>query len=367
VVIGMIEPLHPARGRQDGNLGPRASTPALRGPAGGTARADDAVSLPAVLRAKLVERLGGLLRGVAEVAVVGFPLHPNAGDSLIWLGQLALLESLGITVRVVGEQDSHDGRLFDNLTRDIPVIIAGGGNFGDLWPAQHGYRERVLHEARHHRIIQFPQSFCFRQPSSLSTTQELVSRHKDIVLTWRDIDSYRAGLEAFPDTQSVLVPDVAFALGDLPVARQLRWPIVCVARDDEEGSALRAMPIPGGHHVDWGGATRVSQKLTLNILLVERRSGCRLPDSTRQEMYRRHAKVTIGGAVRLVGGAGVVVSDRLHAHILCMMLGVPHVMLDTRYGKIRSFIETWAADSPLVDLADSPAEALERAQRRLLT
>jgi exopolysaccharide biosynthesis predicted pyruvyltransferase EpsI len=82
-------------------------------------------------------------------------------------------------------------------------------------------------------------------------------------------------------------------------------------------------------------------------------------------LYRRHAQATVDDALRVVDSADVVVSDRLHAHVLCTMLGIPHVMLDTRYGKVRAFVETWTYGNNLVELADSASLALDQARRLL--
>ena len=53
-----------------------------------------------------------------------------------------------------------------------------------------------------------------------------------------------------------------------------------------------------------------------------------------------------------------VITDRLHAHILCVLLGIPHVVLDNSYGKVRSFYDTWTSDCDLAYWSDSAAEAL---------
>jgi pyruvyl transferase EpsO len=66
----------------------------------------------------------------------------------------------------------------------------------------------------------------------------------------------------------------------------------------------------------------------------------------------------------MLGAAACVVTDRLHGHILSVLLGIPHVVLDNSYGKVRSFYETWTAQSDLVDWADSPAEAVHLATGR---
>jgi pyruvyl transferase EpsO len=58
----------------------------------------------------------------------------------------------------------------------------------------------------------------------------------------------------------------------------------------------------------------------------------------------------------------VVITDRLHGHILCTLLGIPHVVLDNSYGKIQGFLESFTGECELVRRAESPAEALEMAR-----
>jgi pyruvyl transferase EpsO len=62
-----------------------------------------------------------------------------------------------------------------------------------------------------------------------------------------------------------------------------------------------------------------------------------------------------------VRSADVVVTDRLHAHIFAIMLGLPHVVLDNSYGKTRSTFETWTHASGLGHWADTTDEALSLA------
>jgi exopolysaccharide biosynthesis predicted pyruvyltransferase EpsI len=59
----------------------------------------------------------------------------------------------------------------------------------------------------------------------------------------------------------------------------------------------------------------------------------------------------------LLAEAPVVVTDRLHAHILCLLIGVPHVVVDTGYGKLRAFVDAWTAGHPRVRLARDAGEA----------
>jgi len=56
----------------------------------------------------------------------------------------------------------------------------------------------------------------------------------------------------------------------------------------------------------------------------------------------------------------VVVTDRLHGHLLCVLLGKPHVVLDNSYGKVRNYVKTWSSTlSPRVmRIAASAQEAV---------
>jgi pyruvyl transferase EpsO len=60
---------------------------------------------------------------------------------------------------------------------------------------------------------------------------------------------------------------------------------------------------------------------------------------------------------RLLSRGRIVVTDRLHAHILCTLLGIPHIVLDNNCGKLSGFIRCWTAEHPLCHLADSVEEA----------
>jgi pyruvyl transferase EpsO len=52
-----------------------------------------------------------------------------------------------------------------------------------------------------------------------------------------------------------------------------------------------------------------------------------------------------------------VVTDRLHAHILCLLLGIPHAVLDNSYGKLTRFLDAWTGDIAGVHRADSAQHA----------
>ena len=46
----------------------------------------------------------------------------------------------------------------------------------------------------------------------------------------------------------------------------------------------------------------------------------------------------------MLSTGGLVVTDRLHAHILSLLLDIPHVLLDNSYGKVAGFADQWTGD-----------------------
>jgi pyruvyl transferase EpsO len=79
--------------------------------------------------------------------------------------------------------------------------------------------------------------------------------------------------------------------------------------------------------------------------------------------YQARTRMNFG--CRLLGRGKVVITDRLHGHILSLLLGIPHVLLDNSYGKLRHFHETWTCSMPQVRWVESSAEARAVAEQLL--
>jgi pyruvyl transferase EpsO len=144
--------------------------------------------------------------------------------------------------------------------------------------------------------------------------------------------------------------------------------VVWIARDDREGGALRAAASTTARTTDWhldGLLPTFAREALWLAARAERRVPWPFGPRARLVLYNRSALMTAGAAAELVGSARVVVTDRLHAHVLCTMLAVPHVMIEDGYGKIRAFLETWPVTAGLAELASSPGNASERADRLL--
>ena len=314
--------------------------------------------------------LSSLLEPGQPVALVNFPNHPNPGDNAIWLGTQAVLRRIGVSVGYAGTWSSFSAEAMREAVGDGPLLLNGGGNFGDLYAGQQGLREHVLEHCRDRRIVQLPQSICYRDRHNLERMQRLCAAHPDFTLIARERQSYDLAHQAF-DVRTLLAPDMAFGLGPLerpaPARRGLFW----LVRSDAE-RVERTRPLPGLPAGDWpsgdeaeGISARTQRLWQLNRRLVEhvradpRRAARRW--RALASTFEPLAAAWVQRGIDLVASTRILVTDRLHAHIFAILLGVPHVVLDNSYGKVRSTFDTWTHASGLATWAETTDEALRAA------
>jgi exopolysaccharide biosynthesis predicted pyruvyltransferase EpsI len=306
----------------------------------------------------LVERLRKIIHSVLETyitdkhyALLDFPNHSNVGDSAIWAGERAYFKQYwGRDPSYVCEHDLDCQTLADAIG-DGPILLHGGGNFGDVWPYMHQFRETVLDRFRGHTMIQLPQSIQFEDATSLRRTAELIARHGAFVLLVRDQSSYELAISNF-DCAVRLCPDMAFCLGAMSRSRHVAADQLAVAllRTDREAVSSYPGPAPNRRVIvsDWmkepmDTASRARFRSRIGTLTsLDPRQFALM--ARRIRYYDELAAMRIRRGIDLLSRGRQLISDRLHVHILGTLLDIPQIMLDNNYGKINRFMETWNTD-----------------------
>jgi exopolysaccharide biosynthesis predicted pyruvyltransferase EpsI len=329
---------------------------------------EPAAALVERLRGVLRERLGGLLPSGTRVALLDFPNHANVGDTAIWLGEQALLRELGCEVAYTASFSSYSSSMARRAVgRSGVILLSGGGNLGDLWPTFQAFRERVIEAHPRNPIVQLPQTVHFAQPASAKRAADVFSSHPDLTIMVRDRPSEEFARRTFTSCRVVAAPDMAFGLGALPVPEPTSELVLLMRTDRErlEGTSGR-MPEEVAP-VEWppGRTGRLGRRYRLSRALgfPAKRSpaAAYLLDRPLRHVFDRLGAERMAVGLAIVGSGSVVVTDRLHGHILSLLLGRPHVLLDNSYGKVRGFWERWTADSPITDWATDLDSALKRA------
>jgi len=331
------------------------------------ARSDE-VRRTAVLasgRECLVAQLKPLVADAPAVALLDFPAHGNVGDSAIWLGALAALRAAGAPAPAYTcDVGNYDRAALARAVGIGTILFSGGGSFGDLYEKHMRFRERVVADFPDNPIVQLPESVCFQRAESLARCRGVFNAHRQVTLLARDAASLTILRESF-SAPSHLAPDLAFMLGALerpaPPARDILW----LKRDDTEDLWRGQIDL---ETVDWvqEPQTRLIRWSKRLRQAADDRPALRRLDRHLQPIgYPILAAQRLARGVALLSSAKVVVTDRLHAHLLALLLGIPHVVLDNSYGKIHNFIAAWTHASPLVHVASDPDAAAAQAQALL--
>ncbi|MDZ7281498.1 polysaccharide pyruvyl transferase family protein [Sphingomonas sanguinis] len=272
-------------------------------------------------------------------ALVDFPDHPNVGDSAIWLGEIALLHAVGAgDPAYVSRWDAFDEAAFRAACATGPILIHGGGNLGDIWPHHQHFREYLIARFHDRRIVQLPQSIHFRDEAHRNRFAALVDSHPDFHLYVRDTVSLDLARKYFT-CPSTLAPDSAFGLGSIERPALADCQVLMLLRSDAERAARDDAPL-----------LALTDTVALDWL-DEPPVDASAPTGRARERVERGLKLLARGER--------IVTDRLHGHILALLLGIRHVVLDNDYGKVGAYIAAWTAESPLVRQARSAQEAAE--------
>jgi pyruvyl transferase EpsO len=293
-------------------------------------------------------------------ALVDFPDHANVGDSAILLGERIYLDRRSVNIQYVCSVDTFSESALRAHMPSGTILIHGGGNFGTLWPRHQALRERILLNFPEHKVIQLPQSLYFEDKESLKRVASLVKSHPDFTLLVRDsasLDIARDGL----GIDAILCPDSAlFLSGRL----QRGLPVVdCVGlcRTDKE-KQFNNLPEALLHRLntvevdDWLNEPFNTESFFARNLGRLSRYGVFRSEPVQRRMlslWDKAAEQRVErGCIQLSRGK-VVVTDRLHAQILALLMGIPSISLDNNYRKIGNYLDTWFSGIPNCQRVDS--------------
>lgn len=322
------------------------------------------------LRDESKRALAEVLGGATEVAVLDFPAHMNVGDSMIWAGEMSYLRQIGVRVRYIADIDRFSRRALTDALPEGPILLHGGGNFGDVWPRFQCFREEIIEAFPDRRIIQLPQTLYYEREFSAARTNKIMGAHRNFTLLLRDHTSMARAQRLLPAVVATFVPDMA--LGWTPkvqLSDGSRGLLVLARQDHEAQSDLEAverelaasMPV---EFADWGlrgrdfarwKALRLPGRMVRKLPAVRRSS---LTEPILRRANEAMLQLNLEAGLKLYRNRQVVVTNRLHAHILAVLMGIPHVVLDNSYGKVRSIYDDYTGVLGQSLFATTEAEAV---------
>ena len=212
-------------------------------------------------------------------------------------------------------------------------------------------RERVINAFPDRLKILFSQSIWLAGASArdLEHSKQIYSNRTNLIMYLRDRQSLGIAQEHFKGTRHLLMPDMAFNIGmtarQLPPAFDVLW----LKRGDLESPNYQTEEllknVSFSHHVSDYTSNWPSHK----------------GDTELETSFL----ITSAGLEFLSRGR-VLITDRLHGHIMSSLLNIPHVLFDNPpFYKLSSFHKSWTASQENVIMVNNKEDALIQAERLL--
>lgn len=300
-------------------------------------------------RQQLSDRICNVLLPLVgqKCVYLDLPYYENVGDVLIWEGTEAFLKKCHISIVCKASWDTFD---FRDIDPNVPILLQGGGNFGDVWFPPQDFRRRVISHYPNNRIIILPQTVYYEKEENLKKDAVLFAQHKNLIICARDKFSYSL-VQKYFSNQAICLPDMAFCIEPDQLSKWL-LPVqigseLFVRRDDVElGRIDYSKYVPASAHIaDWP-TYNINILYRLHWLLKRRKKLERWHLMWVIDLYAQYylrPKVLRMG-IGFISRYEHIYTTRLHVAILSVLLNKTFVLFDNSYGKNRQFYETWLSD-----------------------
>ncbi|OUL26865.1 polysaccharide polymerase [Nostoc sp. 106C] len=341
------------------------------------------------------------LEAFEQCALLDYPDHGNIGDHLIWLGEVFYLtDVLKTKINYATSIDDFSEAEMEKQVGKAPILLHGGGNLGDLWPKFQNFRERIISKYKDRPIILLPQSFYFAQRSNLMKAVDVFNSHPNLTLFARDDYSYELATQYFYNCQVIRAPDMALEMVKMPglsFNSSRNHSILYHCRKDKElnpTSSPVSIDLPDLVVEDWltikdekksdkeitsgwvnQHIARISEGWEQGILIPTEwglRQICKYfhPYASKFNslynpyMHRRSLGFMHQGIYQFKQHR-LIITNRLHGHILCILMGITHIFLPNDYHKNEAFYETWTYSIPFCRFVKEPSQIKVAAQELL--
>ncbi|NEQ77070.1 MAG: polysaccharide polymerase [Okeania sp. SIO2C9] len=350
---------------------------------------------PETIKEKLHHSLANLEK-YEKCALLDYPDYLNLGDHLIWLGSVLYLTKVNHTkIEYSASVKNFSAREMEEKIGQAPIFLNGGGNLGDLWGECQRFREKIITQYQDRPIVILPQSIYFKNLENLKNTANIFNSHPDLTIFVRDSLSYELASEYFTKCQIFMAPDMAFQMiNSLNREQQKNHnnSILYLCRDDRELNQTFAPTQLGLSNLvieDWVSykwVLGVEKTKFMRLVATLFREGWQRGLATPQEWFTRQQWLAshpytpkfqnlqysnlhsrswhfIHSAIYQLQPHKLVITNRLHGHILCILLNKPHIFLPNAYHKNELFYQTWTWEIPFCkfvkDLDEIPTSVSE--------
>ena len=271
--------------------------------------------------------------GIPRLFFLDAASYNNLGDQAIAEAMSMFLQEACPSKEYIERSEADFLRYFRSLQdtvrpQDI-LCLSGGGNMGNWYPKYEAIRRKVIIGFPDNRIIIFPQTLDYETDSygqrEMARSAKVYNRHSQLTVCAREEKSFKAMSAIY--NQVILVPDIVFYLNKYfhEIQKERRYSVgICLRSDDE--SAISA-------DIRWEFSKQMERQFpkvrTLSTM-----------DERHQIINKDSRRLLLENKLKQFSDCQVVITDRLHGMIFCILTGTPCVAIDNRNGKVSGAIRT---------------------------
>ncbi len=280
------------------------------------------------------------------VVLVATPQHGNLGDQAIVAAEYKLLHNIFPEKKIYevpnGYYLSYGDLIKKYITEKDIILIDGGGNLGTLWDWEDDKITKIISDYKNNKIVIFPQT-CFYKENSASRIKKnkiIYESAKDLTVMLREKQSYALFHNLFPNTKSILLPDVVLSLKPQIKNKRRKGVLICFRNDRERVVAN-------------GVKKQIADYLTQNG--VEYKESSTVID---KKVNKSNRERELKSKFEDFSSSELVITDRLHAMIFAAITKTPCIAFDNSSKKVSGVYE-WIKDNKTIlclDDADKIAD-----------
>ena len=302
--------------------------------------------LEPLLDQKFREKLLALLNWrEKEVYLVGFPDHPNVGDSAIWLSTIAIFENLDIKILGCIRENAFIGkRLLRKLGNDenLVFVYKGGGDLGGRYPHVESLIAQLLKSFPNSMHVIFPQSVELTDKSRLGEFLILTRERDNLFIFARDRTSHDHlkdnGFNVF------LTRDIVHQMKLTSSANDVQGVALLMRNDPEKLVEIEYYSDEYWRMFDWPTETYKNKIRCKFVRASQKFKGLRssfLSSLISLEATRKLASERLSRGIDRINTSNVVISDRLHGVLIAHLIGKKVYAIDNLNGKVHNYVESW--------------------------
>lgn len=244
----------------------------------------------------------------------------------------------------VNEYERYRPFLLKYMTPEDIIILPGGGNWGDRYPAAENTRLDIIRNWKDLPIIIFPQTICYscseEGKRALATAQKIIDQAKNLVICTRENISCKIAEKSFK-APVFLIPDIVFSKDIKRSEERKENKILWCMRND-----LESVLPPEDQKILYSACRKLSEDIE--------RIDLQLPF----DVFKKERRTEIDRIMKRLFQGDLLITDRLHGMICAAIIGLPCIVFPNFNHKIKSSYE-WISQLSYIRFVNDVNEAIE--------